>query len=143
MKKHLKKILVGGFCLATAFSVVQSSASAATPNYRDDGYRFDFEWNKLYAMTEWRWKNDASSSYMKCDEIYAQGGSARFYNAWVTDIEGQNVSKYHTYKFYQGSVHKMANYAYENNVKKVKIKGERGIGVSSVSAYGVWSPDSI
>ena len=52
-------------------------------------------------MTEWRWKNDASSSYMKCDEIYAKGGSARFYNAWVTDIEGQNVSKYHTYKFYQ------------------------------------------
>lgn len=140
MKNVAQKIVLGAMVVAAGVGFNQTNALAG--NYTDTPFYFEFkDWSvNSTAQTENREKQDATSSYMKCNYV----GGSYTYQGWVEKFDGMDVSGGNKYTFNDNTTHYMINYAYERFGKvNVHIKAKTGFNPVRVAAGGVWSPDSI
>lgn len=136
-KKRISKIIVLVTVLMMCFSV-----PAVASNYHDEAYTYYFKsTTQGVANTDLREKQDDTSAYMKCDS------TTYSYTAFVLGADSlysilYDASGGYHYTFSSGTVRKLINFVYENNLPYACIHAERNYSYN-YSASGVWSPDSI
>lgn len=141
----LKRLVSIALVLMFALSVVVMGVSAS--NHLDKDFSFDFTaWER---DTEWRWKENTTSAYMKCTNTGATywGKVYEAYYGNSTTMWQYDRSHGYEYSFNSGTVRFMLNWVREEtNVPyyadpRAFIKGRSGPII--YTAVGVWSPDSV
>lgn len=137
MKKNISKVIILLTILMMYYTICVSAS-----NYKDTIFEFYFKTaTGGDVTTEPREKQDDSSAYMKCEKTVFP------YTAKVLGMNGLFEMRYdmsggHEYTFDNGTVYKMINYVYENNLKYAAIYAKR-VYSYNYSANGLWSPDSV
>lgn len=113
----------------------------ASSNHYDTNFNFFFGNPEISPQTDSREKLNNTSAYIKPTNI--SGGDS--FRAWVSLENGMDVSGGHHYNVYQGQEVFLINYAVETYgvPVKVRIQARKTHGSNTMSAEGVWSPDSI
>ena len=128
---------IAAFLMAATMVTSMGAMTANANNHADTVYAFNF--NQSERRTDYREKQDDSSSYMKCISTEAP------YTAHVYGYKDGKIydrSLGNTYQFNSGTVRFMLNNVYETGMRYAGIYGTRNYGYS-YTASGVWSPDSI
>ncbi len=139
-KRIFSRMLVS---VLTVVSVLQIGAVAtnAAGNYKDTAFEFDFCGE--HKFTEFRDKEDNTSSYMKCNSCT----SGTSYTAHVVGLDLYaagifDASRGHVYVFTEGTTCKLINYVYEDGYEYAAIEAAPNY-LYEFSASGLWSPDSV
>lgn len=135
-KKYVSRVIVLITVLVMCYLI-----PAEASNYTDTVFDFYFKSATGLCDTELREKQDDTSVYMKCNST-TYPYTAFAVGAYSVGTTRYDLSGGHNYTFYSGTVYKMINYVYENNVPYAAIRAERSYA-TSYYATGLWSPDSI